>query len=181
MFVARRDRSRELTRAPRRTQRHQRRLALHSLPASPPERRRGSWRAIRLGPAFEPLRGRLTAVTERSRGRRNDALRRRRTGDLGVAVVARRSRYLTTNGRLIVGDSTRVDYAPLAEAIAARRQPMVLITMGEAGKRIGDEVTRLAPVILQIASRQCATPSARLATHSRRLVLLSPGAPSFDQ
>jgi len=38
---------------------------------------------------------------------------------------------------LIVGGFDRgVDYAPLAEAIAARRQPMVLITMGEAGKRM---------------------------------------------
>jgi len=176
--------SRELTRAPRRTQRHQRRpRAPLRCPPRQPERRRGSCASLRLGPSLRAASRSTHGSDERSRGRRNDALRRRRTGDLGVAVVAALEVFDDEPVALIVGGFDRgVDYAPLAEAIAARRQPMVLITMGEAGKRIGDEVTRLAPVILQIAvsSMRDAVSEARNSLEGG-VVLLSPGAPSFDQ
>ena len=140
-------------------------------------------RAFDSAPAFEPLRGRLTAVTSEV----VDGVTTRYVDD-GLAtsalpVVAALEVFDDEPVALIVGGFDRgVDYAPMAEAIAARRQPMVLITMGEAGKRIGDEVTRLAPVILQIAvsSMRDAVSEARNSLEGG-VVLLSPGAPSFDQ
>jgi UDP-N-acetylmuramoylalanine--D-glutamate ligase len=84
---------------------------------------------------------------------------------------------------LIAGGFDRgVDYAPLAEAIAKRRPPTVVIVLGEAGQRIGEAVSRRSPELLQIpvASMRDAVSEARQALGSGGVILLSPGAPSFD-
>jgi UDP-N-acetylmuramoylalanine--D-glutamate ligase len=85
---------------------------------------------------------------------------------------------------LIAGGYDRgVEYAPLAEAIAARTRLTVLITMGEAGQRIGEAVTRRSSDIPQIrvTSMRAAVTEARSALSDGGVVLLSPAAPSFDQ
>jgi UDP-N-acetylmuramoyl-L-alanine---L-glutamate ligase len=76
-----------------------------------------------------------------------------------------------------------VEYAPLAEALAARTSLTVLITMGEAGQRIAEAVTRRSSDIPQISvpSMRVAVMEARDALRDGGVVLLSPAAPSFDQ
>jgi UDP-N-acetylmuramoylalanine--D-glutamate ligase len=133
--------------------------------------------------SFEPLRGRLTPVASEV----VDGQTLRYVDD-GLAtsslpVVAALEVFIDEPVALIAGGFDRgVDYGALAEAIAARRSPTVLITMGDAGKRIGEEVARRSPMILQIdvASMRDAVSEARSALGNRGVVLLSPGAPSFD-
>jgi len=89
-----------------------------------------------IGPAFEPLRGRLTAVTSEV----VDGVTTRYVDD-GLAtsalpVVAALEVFDDEPVALIVEDRPRRRLRAIGEAIAARRQPMVLITMGEAGKRL---------------------------------------------
>jgi len=132
---------------------------------------------------FEPLRGRLTPVA--SENVDGDTLRYVDDGlaTSALPVVAALEVFADEPVALIAGGFDRgVDYAPLAEAIAARRPPTVVIVMGEAGRRIGEEVTRRSPQILQIAVRSMrdAVDEARQALGSGGVVLLSPGAPSFD-
>jgi UDP-N-acetylmuramoyl-L-alanine---L-glutamate ligase len=134
--------------------------------------------------AFEPLRGRLTLVARENR----DGVTRRYVDD-GLATsalptVAALEVFAAEPVALIAGGFDRgVDYAPLAEAIAARPSPTVLITMGDAGRRIGDAVARRSPDVAQIAvlSMHDAVIEARGALREGGVILLSPGAPSFDQ
>jgi UDP-N-acetylmuramoyl-L-alanine---L-glutamate ligase len=141
-------------------------------------------RALDSASAFEPLRGRLTLVTSE----RVDGVTRRYVDD-GLAtsalpVVAALEVFRDEPVALIAGGFDRgVDYASVAHAIAARRQSIVLITMGDAGRRIGAEVTRLSPEVVQIpvSSMLDAVSAARRWLRDGGVVLLSPGAPSFDQ
>ena len=85
---------------------------------------------------------------------------------------------------LIAGGFDRgVDYAELAEALATRRDETVLITMGNAGQRIGDDVRRRPRGVHQIpvSSMREAVGVARRAMTDGGVILLSPAAPSFDQ
>ena len=78
---------------------------------------------------------------------------------------------------LIAGGYDRgVEYAPLAEAIAARTPLTVLITMGEAGQRISEAVARRSSDVPQIsvASMRAAVTEARNALSDGGVVLLSP-------
>ena len=135
-------------------------------------------------PTFQPLRGRLTSVA--SEVVDGEALR---YVDDGLAtsvlpVVAALEVFAHDPVALIAGGFDRgVDYGPVAEAIAARRAPTVLIVMGEAGRRIGEEVARRSPEIqrIAVASMRDAVREARGALGTGGVVLLSPGAPSFDQ
>jgi UDP-N-acetylmuramoylalanine--D-glutamate ligase len=112
----------------------------------------------------------------------------RRYVDDGLAtsalpVVAALEVFADDSVALIAGGFDRgVDYAPLAEAIVARRASTVLITMGEAGRRIGAELTRLSPGLLQIevSTMRDAVTEARQSLSNDGVILLSPGAPSFD-
>ena len=141
-------------------------------------------RALASAPTFEPLRGRLTLVAIED----VDGETRRYVDD-GLAtsalpVVAALDVFVDDPVVLIAGGFDRgVDYAPLAEAIVARRASTVLITMGEAGQRIGAEVSRLSPELVQLAvsSMRDAVTEARQSLSRGGVVLLSPGAPSFDQ
>lgn len=141
-------------------------------------------RALASASTFEPLRGRITLVAIED----VDGVTRRYVDD-GLATsalpaVAALEVFGDDPVALIAGGFDRgVDYAPLAEAIAARRASTVLITMGEAGQRIGAEVSRLSPELLQVAasSMRDAVTEARQSLRNGGVILLSPGAPSFDQ
>lgn len=134
--------------------------------------------------AFEPLRGRLTLVASED----VDGKTRRYVDD-GLAtsalpVIAALEVFADDPVALIAGGFDRgVDYSSVAEALAARRSSTVLITMGNAGQRIGDKVRQRTRGVHQIAvsSMREAVNSARNALSDGGVVLLSPGAPSFDQ
>jgi len=141
-------------------------------------------RVLESASAFEPLRGRLTSVT--SEDVRGTTLRYVDDGlaTSALPVVAALEVFAHVPVALIAGGFDRgVDYVPVAEAIAARRAPTVLIVIGKAGSRIGEEVARLSPQILRIAATSMydAVSEARQALVTGGVVLLSPGAPSFDQ
>jgi len=141
-------------------------------------------RVLESASAFEPLRGRLTSVT--SEDVRGTTLRYVDDGlaTSALPVVAALEVFAHVPVALIAGGFDRgVDYVPVAEAIAARRAPTVLIVIGKAGRRIGEEVARLSPQILRIAATSMydAVSEARQALVTGGVVLLSPGAPSFDQ
>jgi len=132
---------------------------------------------------FEPLRGRLTSVASEDVG--GETLRYIDDGlaTSALPVVAALEVFADEPVALIAGGFDRgVDYAPVAAAIARRRPPTVVIVMGDAGNRIGEEVTRLSPAVLQIpvTSMREAVNEARQALGGGGVVLLSPGAPSFD-
>lgn len=133
---------------------------------------------------FEPLRGRLTLVVNEDV---NGVARRYVDDGLATSalpVVAALEVFIDEPVALIAGGFDRgVDYASLADAIVSRRSTTVLITMGNAGQRIGDEVRRRSKSVHQIAvsSMREAVDSARRALSDGGVILLSPGAPSFDQ
>ncbi len=141
-------------------------------------------RVLESAGTFEPLRGRLTAVaSEEVHGATlryvDDGL-----ATSAMPVVAALEVFINDPVALIAGGFDRgVDYAPVAVAIAARRAPTILFTMGAAGTRIGEEVARHSPEVLQIAvpSMRDAVNEARHSLATGGVVLLSPGAPSFDQ
>ncbi|MGD0691158.1 MAG: UDP-N-acetylmuramoyl-L-alanine--D-glutamate ligase [Acidimicrobiales bacterium] len=140
-------------------------------------------RVIDSASTFEPLRGRLTSVASENVG--GGTLRYVDDGlaTSALPVVAALDVFTDEPVALIAGGFDRgVDYAPLADAIAKRRPPTVVILLGEAGRRIGDEVSRRSPELLQIpvASMRDAVSEARQALGSGGVILLSPGAPSFD-
>lgn len=140
-------------------------------------------RVIDSASTFEPLRGRLTSVAVENVG--GGTLRYVDDGlaTSALPVVAALEVFSEEPIALIAGGFDRgVDYAPLAEAIAKRRPPTVVIVLGEAGQRIGEAVSRRSPELLQIpvASMRDAVSEARQALGSGGVILLSPGAPSFD-
>jgi UDP-N-acetylmuramoyl-L-alanine---L-glutamate ligase len=133
---------------------------------------------------FEPLRGRLTLVASEDA----DGVTRRYVDD-GLAtsalpVIAALDVFVDEPVALIAGGFDRgVDYAELAEALALRHNTTVLVTMGNAGQRIGDDVRRRSRGVHQIpvSSMREAVDEARHAMSEGGVILLSPGAPSFDQ
>jgi UDP-N-acetylmuramoylalanine--D-glutamate ligase len=141
-------------------------------------------RVLNSASAFEPLRGRLTLVASES----TDGVIRRYVDD-GLATsalpaVAALEVFGDVPVALIVGGFDRgVDYAPLAEAIAARTPLTVLITIGEAGRRIGAAVARRSSDVpkIEVSSMRDAVNEARRSLEDGGVVLLSPAAPSFDQ
>lgn len=137
-----------------------------------------------LASTFEPLRGRLTLVASDNRNGK-----RLRYVDDGLATsvlptVAALEVFANDPVALIAGGFDRgVDYAPLALALANRSLPTVLLTMGDAGSRIGEELTKLRLDIVQLpvtTMSQAVRQGADALDHVG-VVLLSPGAPSFDQ
>lgn len=134
--------------------------------------------------AFDPLRGRLTLVVNEVV---DDASRRYVDDGLATSVlpaIAALEVFASNPVALIAGGYDRgVDYGPLAEAIVARGPFTVVITMGDAGRRIGEAVTQLSPVVPIVAasSMRDAVIEARRRLREGGVVLLSPAAPSFDQ
>lgn len=132
---------------------------------------------------FEPLRGRLTLVLREDQGRVvryvDDGL-----ATSALPVVAALEVFTDDSLALIAGGYDRgVDYEDLAQAIAARVPSTVLITMGDAGRRIGEAVAKRSPGTGQIpvTSMRDALNAARRSLSDGGVVLFSPGAPSFDQ
>jgi len=132
---------------------------------------------------FIPLRGRLTLVANVASGRGSI-----RYVDDGLATsvlptLAALEVFEQDSVVLLAGGFDRgVDYEPLARALAQRGPATALITMGEAGGRIGEIAHALAPHVRQ---RHCdtmleAVSEARSMLHGEGVVLLSPAAPSFD-
>lgn len=132
---------------------------------------------------FIPLRGRLTLVREVT-----GPLGSVRFVDDGLATsvlptIAALDVFKNEPVVLIAGGFDRgVDYEPLARALAQRTCATSLVTMGGAGRRIGDVTSVLAPQLLQrhCESMHDAVTSASAMLGSLGVVLLSPAAPSFD-
>jgi UDP-N-acetylmuramoylalanine--D-glutamate ligase len=134
--------------------------------------------------SFTPLRGRLTLVaTEDLNGARV------RYVDDGLATsvlpaVAALEVFADEPVALIAGGFDRgVEYGELAEAIVSRDQPTTLITSGNAGLRISDEVRSRRRDLVQHSADSMleAVEIARAALEHGGVVLLSPAAPSFDR
>ncbi|MGC2486766.1 MAG: UDP-N-acetylmuramoyl-L-alanine--D-glutamate ligase [Acidimicrobiales bacterium] len=133
---------------------------------------------------FEPLSGRLTLVAhERVEGTTvryvDDGLATSVLPTLAALEVFRDEPLA-----LIAGGFDRgVDYTDLAGVLCARECDTTLITMGNAGLRIGDAVTQRCHDIAQhgATSMEDAVQLARASLAGGGVVLLSPAAPSFDQ
>lgn len=132
---------------------------------------------------FAPLPGRLTLVaTETVDG----ASLRFIDDGLATSVlptIAALEVFADDAVALIVGGFDRgIDYEPLAVAIAARTKETVLLSIGDAGRRIGDALALLRPDVVHehVASMRDAVQRARRALVHGGVVLLSPAAPSFD-
>lgn len=133
---------------------------------------------------FEPLRGRLTLVASEER---HGARVRYVDDGLATSVLptlAALEVFANEPVALIAGGFDRgVEYGELAEAIVSRRQPTTLITSGNAGLRLSDEVRRRQKDLVQHSADSMleAVSLAREALHEGGVVLLSPAAPSFDR
>lgn len=140
--------------------------------------------ALRNASNFEPLPGRLTLIHRSYRnGATTDFI------DDGLAtnplpVVAAVRSFPGSQVALVVGGFDRgVDYRPLAEGLADCDAVLTVIAMGEAGRRITDELLRHAPNVTIMAAADMATAVASAAQAlegTGGVVLFSPGAPSFD-
>ncbi len=132
---------------------------------------------------FVPLRGRLTPV-----GEVRVAGATVRYVDDGLAtsatpVIAALDVFAGDPVSLLAGGFDRgVDYAPLAEALARRTRPTRVVAMGPAGLRIADVVRADAPNVdvVDASSMDDAVTLASDFLAGGGVVLLSPGAPSFD-
>ncbi len=133
---------------------------------------------------FEPLRGRLSLVASEGQGATT-----MRFVDDGLATsvlpaVAALEVFADEHVALIAGGFDRgVDYIPLAVALAGRAKPTVVLTMGDAGARIAEALLQLRPDIEQhaVTSMREAVALGRRWLTTGGVVLLSPGAPSFDR
>ena len=129
---------------------------------------------------FEPLKGRLTLVASEPRG--TGALR---YVDDGLATAplptaAALEAFADVPVVLLAGGFDRgVDYQPLADALRARNQMTVVLTMGPAGERIA---TSLSDSVehRHIANLEEGVRIGRELLTNGGVVLLSPAAPSFD-
>ena len=133
---------------------------------------------------FVPLSGRLTLVAS---DRLGDATLRYVDDGLATSVlpaVAALEVFALEPVALIAGGFDRgVDYHALARAVVARTPATMLLTMGDAGHRVADLVRELSPKLEQATfdSMDDAVRMARNFLSGGGVVLLSPGAPSFDR
>jgi UDP-N-acetylmuramoylalanine--D-glutamate ligase len=127
---------------------------------------------------FTPLPGRLTPVRTIGNVRYVD-------DGLATSVlptIAALEVFATDDVALIVGGFDRgVDYAPLATALGARARSTTVVTLGDAGARIGTALAGLSSVrVVRASDMTDAIALARDAIAPRGVVVLSPAAPSFD-
>ena len=132
---------------------------------------------------FEPLRSRLTLV---ARETVNGATLRYVDDGLATSVlptVAALEAFVDDPLALIAGGFDRgVDYDELADALAARHQPTTLITMGDAGQRLGAALAQRSALTQHRAENMLeAVQLARASLAHGGVVLLSPAAPSYDR
>jgi UDP-N-acetylmuramoyl-L-alanine---L-glutamate ligase len=138
--------------------------------------------ATRAG-AFQPLRGRLTLVASEAV---NGAVIRYVDDGLATSVlpaIAALEVFDAEPVALIAGGFDRgVDYGALADVLVERQQPTVLISMGNAGVRLSDDVHQRRRELVQHVAKDMleAVTLARESLPDGGVVLLSPAAPSFD-
>ncbi len=133
--------------------------------------------------SFTPLPGRLTEI-----GKEERAGLVTRYIDDGLATaalptIAALSVFPEGDLALIAGGFDRgIDYEPLVEVIASRTARTVVITMGEAGSRIGALVHAANPdlQLMHASDLRSAVELARSSMNRGGVVLFSPAAPSFD-
>jgi len=139
--------------------------------------------AARAG-SFQPLPGRLTLVAAEELN--GDTIRYVDDG-LATSVLPALAALEVFEGEpvaLIAGGFDRgVEYVELANAIAERREPTALVTMGNAGSRISQLVSSRRSELVQhtAGSMAEAVLLARSSLVHGGVVLLSPAAPSFDR
>ena len=133
---------------------------------------------------FEPLRGRLTLVETERRG----AHTWRYVDDgLATSVLPATAALEVFDGEpvaLIAGGFDRgVDYLPLAVAVCERDAATVVVTMGPAGVQIAAALDRIRPEVEHVSVELMgdAIDQARDRLRDGGVILLSPGAPSFDR
>ena len=130
--------------------------------------------------SFVPLSGRLTLVAEKNGIKFVD-------DGLATSVlpaVAALEVFKDEALALLVGGFDRgIDYHPLASELALRSKPTLLLSMGPAGDRIVEEVLKLSPQTMHqnFDSMDEAVNAGKLFLSEGGVVLLSPGAPSFDR
>jgi UDP-N-acetylmuramoylalanine--D-glutamate ligase len=130
--------------------------------------------------SFVPLSGRLTLVAEKNGIKFVD-------DGLATSVlpaVAALEVFKDEALALLVGGFDRgIDYHPLASELALRSKPTLLLSMGPAGDRIVEEVLKLSPQTMHqnFDSMDEAVDAGKLFLSDGGVVLLSPGAPSFDR
>ena len=130
--------------------------------------------------SFVPLSGRLTLVAEKNGIKFVD-------DGLATSVlpaVAALEVFKDDALALLVGGFDRgIDYHPLASELALRSKPTLLLSMGPAGDRIIEEVLKLSPQTMHqnFDSMDEAVNAGKLFLSDGGVVLLSPGAPSFDR
>jgi len=133
---------------------------------------------------FEPLRGRLTLVASEEI---DGAVVRYVDDGLATSVlpaIAALEVFANDPVALIAGGFDRgVDYDDLARALTTRNQPTTLVTMGNAGARLGAVVREQDPDLSQrsASTMREAVEFARESLAHGGVILLSPAAPSFDQ
>ncbi|MFI5035894.1 MAG: UDP-N-acetylmuramoyl-L-alanine--D-glutamate ligase [Acidimicrobiales bacterium] len=128
---------------------------------------------------FEPLPGRLTVVaTDRGVRYVDDGL-----ATSVLPVVAALAVFDDEPLALIAGGFDRgVDYSPLVTALARRHGATFVAALGPAGERIAAAIATDAPgvVVAPATSMVRAVGAAAAFLTAGGVVLLSPGAPSFD-
>jgi UDP-N-acetylmuramoylalanine--D-glutamate ligase len=130
--------------------------------------------------SFVPLSGRLTLVAEKNGIKFVD-------DGLATSVlptVAALEVFKNDSVAILVGGFDRgIDYHPLASELALRSKPTLLLSMGPAGDRIVEEVLKLSPQTMHqnFDSMDEAVNAGKLFLSDGGVVLLSPGAPSFDR
>ena len=100
-----------------------------------------------------------------------------------LPTIAALSVFLEGDLALIAGGFDRgIDYEPLVEAITARTARTVVVTMGDAGSRIGALVHAANPdlQLMHASDLRSAVELARSSMNQGGVVLFSPAAPSFD-
>ena len=132
---------------------------------------------------FTPLPGRLTEV---AREERADLITRYIDDGLATAAlpaIAALSVFPDGDLAIIVGGFDRgIDYEPLVEAILTRSARTVVVTMGDAGSRIGALVHggNSDTQLMHASDLRSAVELARSSMNRGGVVLFSPAAPSFD-
>lgn len=132
---------------------------------------------------FEPLPGRLTEV---AREEREGFVTRYIDDGLATAAlpaIAALSVFPSVEVAIIVGGFDRgIDYSPLVEALVTRENRTVIVTIGDAGARIGSLVHASNPDLHLVHAENLSTAvgMARTSLGHGGVVLFSPAAPSFD-
>lgn len=128
---------------------------------------------------FRPLAHRMETVPSRD-GRRwiDDSL-----ATAPEAVIAALSVFESEPVALILGGADRgLDLSPLAGYLRSRHAPVHLLLIGEAGARFGREhASGLGHAVLEFGRMADAVAWGLSPANPASVVLLSPGAPSFDE